>query len=507
MSRANLRECLLVACALLGCPQGATTRPDGGLDGAEDTREDDRPNVSDEAMDASSGTDLSSDPPGDMAAVDAPGDRGDARGEADGVIDSPDGGRDAALDESTRIDGDVLDDGGSRDAPTERPPHLDPIYATEPVPVAHIMAGGGMFLATARDGMLWGWGDNWEGWLQPAALLNSTEYRSRPQRVDGVRDVRELLSMGGAGLCVLAGAPPQGGLYCWGRAAYRMYGNLSGLPEHPHDAWEDWQYPQRMNPMVSDIVTLAQSRAVVRSDRSLWQFNGYRGSYWMRYPGYAGQILDYEEGIYLLADGVLSGYESSPDSMPARHRFAPGLQRLSGVVELSARNEHACMRINDGRVLCWGRNEWGAAGNFDLGGQCGTEGARWGHCVMTPTEIPGIRDAIKVVTGNYQTCVIRRDGTLWCWGNNEAFADGRGSIGDGRPADETCGNSLSGTVQCRRRPVYVVGLRDVVDVAIATSATCALVASGQVYCWGFNHGGRLAVGTTTDVPLPLPVRW
>lgn len=226
----------------------------------------------------------------------------------------------------------------------------------------------------------------------------------------------------------------------------------------------------------------------------------------MRYPEYAGQVVDYEQGIYQLAEGVLVGYESSPDAMPSRFRYAPGLQRLAGIVELSARNEHGCMRVSDGRVFCWGVNDFGAAGNFDLGGQCGAGGARWGHCVMTPTEVPGIRDAVKVLTGDYRTCAIRRDGTLWCWGWNEVLADGRGAIGDGVPSTETCGDGIKGTIYCRRRPVQVAGLRDVVDVALTSRAACALVASGQVYCWGRNDG-VLATGTTTDVPLPLPVRW
>jgi alpha-tubulin suppressor-like RCC1 family protein len=35
----------------------------------------------------------------------------------------------------------------------------------------------------------------------------------------------------------------------------------------------------------------------------------------------------------------------------------PTAGNLTGITRLSVGNDHACVRRNDGRALCWGRNE------------------------------------------------------------------------------------------------------------------------------------------------------
>lgn len=60
-------------------------------------------------------------------------------------------------------------------------------------------------------------------------------------------------------------------------------------------------------------------------------------------------------------------------------------------------------------------------------------------------------------------------------------------------------------------PVRAKGLDSgVVAVAVGTTEafeahSCALRASGQVLCWGFNSSGELGDGTTTNHPVPTPV--
>ena len=41
---------------------------------------------------------------------------------------------------------------------------------------------------------------------------------------------------------------------------------------------------------------------------------------------------------------------------------APQQHPLTGVVEVAAGGDHACARLADGRVACWGYNEYGQAG-------------------------------------------------------------------------------------------------------------------------------------------------
>ncbi len=53
--------------------------------------------------------------------------------------------------------------------------------------------------------------------------------------------------------------------------------------------------------------------------------------------------------------------------------------------------------------------------------------------------------------------------------------------------------------------VSASGISDIATVDAGASHSCALRASGQAYCWGYNGNGRLGDGTTTRRLVPTPV--
>jgi hypothetical protein len=127
-------------------------------------------------------------------------------------------------------------------------------------------------------------------------------------------------------------------------------------------------------------------------------------------------------------------------------------------VQLAAGGHHACARMEDGTVRCWGD---------DSSGQLG------GSSIATP--VIGISDAIDIVAGDYHTCVRVKDGTMRCWGENS-----QGQLGDGTTV---------------RPPGPVTVPLENVSSMTATSrgGTCA-VSEGKVYCWGGQNVDRLGFG-------------
>ena len=95
---------------------------------------------------------------------------------------------------------------------------------------------------------------------------------------------------------------------------------------------------------------------------------------------------------------------------------------------------------------------------------------------------------------NRQTCAVTVDGDAYCWG--ETFG---GHLGDGATAYS-------------RSPVLVAGGHRFSKVSVGFRGhACGLTTDGDAYCWGFNEGGQLGDGTTTDSAIPVMVsgghRW
>src|SRR3989442_605769 len=133
---------------------------------------------------------------------------------------------------------------------------------------------------------------------------------------------------------------------------------------------------------------------------------------------------------------------------------------------------HACMRLPDGTVQCWGRNNFGQLGNGD--GNLADS--------SVPVAVRGLTTATRVVTGDSHTCALLGDGTVQCWGVGDSGQRGDGTF-----------NNIS-TV-----PVAVVGLGNAVAVAARGYHSCALLGDGTVWCWGRNVDGQLGNGTRASV--------
>ncbi|MBC7677408.1 MAG: hypothetical protein H7233_00210, partial [Pseudorhodobacter sp.] len=158
---------------------------------------------------------------------------------------------------------------------------------------------------------------------------------------------------------------------------------------------------------------------------------------------------------------------------------------ISGALEIAAGNNHTCVLVHGGSVKCWGGDTSGQLGNGDaaLASQ------------NLPVAVVGLTDARRLVAGDFHTCAIRGDGTVWCWGQ-----DGMGQLGDGSPGDYSV------------IPEQVTGFpvgQTPVDLAAGQWHTCARTVDSssdhRLYCWGHNGFGQLGDNTTTDRSGPVPV--
>jgi alpha-tubulin suppressor-like RCC1 family protein len=99
--------------------------------------------------------------------------------------------------------------------------------------------------------------------------------------------------------------------------------------------------------------------------------------------------------------------------------------------------------------------------------------------------VPGLTDVVRLAMGDEHACVVRRDGSVWCWGRNRG-----GQLGDG-------------TTATRLAPTRVPGITGALQLDLGGDHTCALLAGGRITCWGTNSAGQLGDGTTANRSAPV----
>lgn len=100
---------------------------------------------------------------------------------------------------------------------------------------------------------------------------------------------------------------------------------------------------------------------------------------------------------------------------------------LTGVAQVVTSNVGVtCTRHDDGTVRCWGSNQWRTLGTGPAGDErCGPAGES--ACRTRPTLVPGLTDVVHLAVGLFAICAVRRDGSVWCWGESGLPRFQRGS--------------------------------------------------------------------------------
>ena len=192
--------------------------------------------------------------------------------------------------------------------------------------------------------------------------------------------------------------------------------------------------------------------------------------------GYAGQGT--------LGNGNTS---TSPTRLPAVVSNPAGTGPLTDVIDVGAGGGGSCALLGSGEVRCWGINSLGQVGD-------GTTNNRARPvAVSDPTGTGPLIDAAQLEVGLSTACTRLTSGEARCWGANPY-----GGLGDG-------------TTVSRVRPVAVSNaggsgpLTGIASIAGGWGHTCAVLENGQARCWGSNSNGQLGDGTTTNASRPVVV--
>ncbi|MSP26213.1 MAG: hypothetical protein EXR75_13860 [Myxococcales bacterium] len=152
-------------------------------------------------------------------------------------------------------------------------------------------------------------------------------------------------------------------------------------------------------------------------------------------------------------------------------------------------DDHTCAILNDATVKCWGSNNYGELGLGDTLSR-GDNANEMGD--LLPAISLGVGKTTKAIAacGPSHSCAILNDDTVKCWGYNVQGQLGLGdALARGDNANEMGGNLPAVSLATGKTAKAISG---------GDSHTCALLNDATVKCWGYNAGGKLGLGDTTN---------
>jgi alpha-tubulin suppressor-like RCC1 family protein len=289
--------------------------------------------------------------------------------------------------------------------------------------------------ALKDDGTVWAWGSNYYGNLGDGTTINSL----LPIKVYGLSDIIAI----SAGSNHAMALKNDGTVWAWGD---NLYGRLGD------GTTTDSYTPVRVIGL-ADVASIAAGEShslALKNDGTVWAWgNNYAGG---------------------LGDGTTT------------NRYTPiQVFNLYNVRKISAGSLFSLALKNDGTCWAWGRNWSGRLGD-------GTTTDRY-----TPVQVVGMNDIgflsdlADINAALYYSLVIKRDRTVWGWGNNH-----EGQLGDGTTTD-------------RYTPVQAFEINDAKTISSKWYSTFVLKNDSTVLAWGLNSQGQLGDGTTVNRLSPIQV--
>ncbi len=390
-------------------------------------------------------------------------------------------------------------DSGTPETPDAAKPDDDagPAYTLLPSAKAKQVASGVQSTcALTTDGAVRCWGGSDHGQLGNGAPFES-DGSPVPVQVTGLTSGVQMIDVGGDFACAVTA---EGAVKCWGIDETGQLG--TGI------AYTDTRTQASNVPVpVKGITTGAVAVAVGASSACAIVSGGNVKCWGVDEAGKLGN-----DSPKLAGDGLPT--------------FVPPVDvvGISGAVQISVGNRHACAVLATGALKCWGSNGRGTLG-------IGTEDPY----KSVPVDVTALgTTVVSVEAGENETCAILKSGALKCWGQGDDGYLGDGATGIIRhvllPQDvlgATAGATsislkgfacaaLSGATRCWGKRAEI-GTADVDGfetyapakeavglgtgsqaVSVGAYHACTFTVSGAIKCWGRNGQGQLGNGKPSN---------
>jgi len=176
---------------------------------------------------------------------------------------------------------------------------------------------------------------------------------------------------------------------------------------------------------------------------------------------------------------------------------------ITDAVDVCAAKLHSCAVLENGAVACWGSDIFGSLGQGYSGNFLDPRFLTTFSLSrsLIPVEVHGLENITQVNCWGYQTCALRADGVLLCWGERsmdicpawdgpaQGYAVPGGTSGRGRLPGPVAGHPSDPITK------FSVGLTHI----------CVVLQSGRAWCWGCGEQGQLGNNNITNEAIDISV--
>ena len=383
--------------------------------------------------------------------------------------------------------------------------------ASTPDPTGRIALGANHTCAIKNDNTVWCWGDNRLQQLGNTTFVSSL---SRiPVLTESLPGSRYAVKIS-AGLnhtCLLAN---DGTVWCWGDNVFGQIGDSTtdfrAAPVQPSLG---------IDQTAADISLGGSTTCIILNSGEMRCWG--KGT-----SGQLGNGSEMSSNSPVTVLGVPSNFSAAKLAVGSQHVCVADVQGLAwcwgsflngrlgttatsnasmpiataslgaAAVQVAAGLDHTCVLLATPAVSCFGKNNVGQIG------QATTTASS-----STPTVVTLVSASSKVIAGDSFTCSLSAGGVVECFGKNILK-----QLGDGGTASRYSSAVVSGMTGT------------MVDIEAGGAHACAVKATGELYCWGSNAFGQLAldpdtismadptlisgmnvVPTTTTTPSTIPI--
>ena len=292
-------------------------------------------------------------------------------------------------------------------------------------------AGGWFSIAIKNDKSLWAWGHNDNAQFGDGSDIFINSSSSTPIKVSSIKKWSDI----SAGTNHVLALQDDSTLWAWGSNIEGQIGNNDTSMVHT---------PFKVDGTWRTISAGENYSMAIDSDKKLWGWG--------------------DNGFGELGLG----------STISKH--TPTAVEGSGWSNLATGDYHT-LAIKNGKFFGWGMNGYGELTN----NSDGTDE------VHQPKEI-NFDSVKKICAGSNYTLAIKKDGTLWGWGNNQYAQLGIDSWNNTKIPTQEATKSNHWT-----------------DIDCGTIHSVAIKDNGTLWIWGSNQYGELGIGTTDSKAVPTHI--